>query len=64
MQQTLGAEAIQVPRTGSYRDYEPKIRRGAHSVLTVDLADVDDHPTREAMDAVLGFLRRQLLEGS
>lgn len=36
------------------------IRRKAHSVLTVDLVDEPGHPTRDALDRVLAFLRRQL----
>lgn len=37
------------------------IRKRAHSVLTEDLVDEPGHPTRDALDQVLDFLRRQLL---
>ena len=36
------------------------IRKGAHSVLTEDLVDEPGHPTREALDRVLAFLRERL----
>jgi dienelactone hydrolase len=36
------------------------IRRVAHSVLTLDFVDTNGHPTRAALDRVLGFLRDQL----
>ena len=32
----------------------------AHSVVTKDLVDREGHPTREALDAVLGLFRTQL----
>jgi dienelactone hydrolase len=38
------------------------IRKRAHSVLTEDFVDEPGHPTREALDRVLGFLRTRLLE--
>jgi dienelactone hydrolase len=34
----------------------------AHSVLTEHLVDTPGHPTRDALDQVLGLFRRQLLE--
>ena len=37
------------------------IRKRAHSVLTDDLVDEPGHPTRDALDRVLGFLRVKLL---
>lgn len=37
------------------------IRRRAHSVLTLDLVDEPGHPTRDALDRVLDFLRERLL---
>ena len=37
------------------------IRKRAHSVLTEDLVDEPGHPTRAALDRVLGFLRERLL---
>jgi dienelactone hydrolase len=36
------------------------IRRMAHSVLTEDLVDEPGHPTRDALDRVLAFLRERL----
>jgi dienelactone hydrolase len=36
------------------------IRRGAHSVLTLDLVDEPGHPTRVALDQVLAFLTERL----
>ncbi len=36
------------------------IKRGAHSVLTTDLVDAEGHPTRAALDRVLGFFRERL----
>jgi len=37
------------------------IRKRAHSVLTDDFVDEAGHPTRDALDRVLGFLRARLL---
>jgi dienelactone hydrolase len=37
------------------------IGRRAHSVLTDDFVDETGHPTRDALDRVLGFLRARLL---
>lgn len=37
------------------------IRRRAHSVLTDDFVDEPGHPTRDALDQVLAFLRARLL---
>jgi dienelactone hydrolase len=39
------------------------IGRRAHSVLTNDFVDAAGHPTRIALDRVLGFLREQLAPG-
>jgi dienelactone hydrolase len=36
------------------------IKKRAHSVLTEDLVDEPGHPTREALDRVLGFFRERL----
>jgi dienelactone hydrolase len=36
------------------------IKRRAHSVLTIDLVDEPDHPTRQALDRVVRFLRDRL----
>jgi dienelactone hydrolase len=40
------------------------IRRVAHSVLTEDLVDETGHPTRQALDRVLGFFRERLAADS
>jgi dienelactone hydrolase len=37
------------------------IGRTAHSVVTHDLVDEEGHPTRKALDRVLGFFRERLL---
>jgi hypothetical protein len=37
------------------------IRRLAHSVLTEDLVDEPGHPTHDALNKVLDFLRDRLL---
>lgn len=37
------------------------IKRTAHSVLTIDLVDEPGHPTRQALDQVLDFLRERLV---
>lgn len=36
------------------------IKRTAHSVLTTELVDEEGHPTRAALDRVLGFFRERL----
>jgi dienelactone hydrolase len=36
------------------------IKRTAHSVVTNDLVDTEGHPTRAALERVLGFLRERL----
>jgi len=38
------------------------IKKRAHSVLTDELVDEPGHPTRDALDRVLGFLRSRLLD--
>lgn len=38
------------------------IPRGAHSVLTEHFVDAPGHPTREALDRVIAFLREQLTD--
>jgi len=37
------------------------IKRMAHSVLTTDLVDTEGHPTRAALERVLGFFRQRLM---
>jgi dienelactone hydrolase len=39
------------------------IKRMAHSVVTTDLVDTEGHPTRAALDRVLGFFRQRLQLG-
>ncbi len=39
------------------------IKRLAHSVVTTDLVDAAGHPTRAALDRVLGFFRERLSSG-
>lgn len=60
---TFGSNAtvVEVPAQCSYASVDPPIRRFAHAVLTFDLVDHEGHPTRAALDAVLGFLRRNLM---
>ena len=36
------------------------IPRSAHSVVTKDLVDREGHPTRQALDRVLGFFAERL----
>ena len=52
-----GFEAIEID---SSRGNPHGISRTAHSVLTRDLVDREGHPTREALDRVLGFFRERL----
>jgi dienelactone hydrolase len=54
-------QTIEVPQAGNYDDYRPRIPCYAHSVLTGNLVDRPDHPTRKALDAVISFLRQHLL---
>jgi dienelactone hydrolase len=52
-----GFEAIEIDsRPGNAHG----ISRTAHSVVTTDLVDEAGHPTREALERVLGFLRERL----
>lgn len=55
----LGAafEGIEVPSDSVSDSVNPL---GPHSVLTTDLRDVEGHPTRAALDRVLGFLDERL----
>jgi dienelactone hydrolase len=57
----LGArfEAIEIP-SGPGNPHG--LRWDSHSVLTRDLVDEDGHPTRAALDRVLGFLSARLVE--
>jgi dienelactone hydrolase len=55
-----GFEAIEVDSTPG----NPHgIGRMAHSVVTTDLVDAAGHPTREALERVLGFFRERLAPG-
>ena len=40
------------------------IKRVAHSVLTEELVDDDGHPTKQALDRVLGFFDERLKHAS
>src|SRR5207249_12074483 len=40
------------------------IKKSAHSVLTEHLVDQPGHPTRDALDRVIAFLREQLAPAS
>lgn len=55
----LGANFIAV-EIDSSRGNPHGIPRTAHSVLTVHFVDQPDHPTRAALDQVLGFFRERL----
>ncbi len=52
-----GLEVIEIDSSPGNRH---GIRRIAHSVLTLDLVDEAGHPTRVALERVLGFLRERL----
>jgi dienelactone hydrolase len=52
-----GFEAIEID---SSRGNPWGFKRAAHSAVTNDLVDEAGHPTRQALDRVLGFLREQL----
>jgi dienelactone hydrolase len=60
LREELGAgfEGIEID---SSRGNPHGIGRGAHSVVTTDLVDREGHPTRAALDRVLGFFRERLL---
>ena len=52
-----GFEGIEIPS----ESVEPHFRKfEAHSVVTEHLIDEEGHPTREALDRVLGFFRERL----
>lgn len=53
-----GFESIEID---SGRGNPQRIPRTAHSVVTTDLVDESGHPTREALDRVLGLFRERLL---
>jgi dienelactone hydrolase len=53
-----GFEAIEID---SSRGNPHGIKRIAHSVVTTDLVDREGHPTRAALERVLGFFRERLL---
>jgi dienelactone hydrolase len=63
LRQTYGAafESIEIDSTpGNSFGIAPN----AHSVLTVDLVDDPGHPTKQALDRVLTFLRKQLVRAN
>jgi hypothetical protein len=53
-----GFESIEID---SGRGNPHGIKRTAHSVVTVDLVDEEGHPTRAALERVLGFFHERLL---
>lgn len=53
-----GFEAIEINSGPGNAD---RIPRTAHSVLTTDLVDREGHPTRAALDRVIGFFRERLV---
>ncbi|PTQ91136.1 dienelactone hydrolase family protein [Agitococcus lubricus] len=53
-----GFEAIEID---SGPKNQHKIKRIAHSVLTMDLVDKEGHPTRQALDRVLSYFQEKLL---
>ena len=54
-----GFEAVEIDSAaGNAAGIDP----GAHSVLTMDLVDSPEHPTRQALDRVIDFLRERLCE--
>jgi len=59
LRQELGAgfEAIEI---NSSRGNAYGIKRTAHSVVTNDLVDEEGHPTRAALERVIGFFRERL----
>lgn len=52
-----GFESIEIDSRRGNRD---RISMTAHSVVTMDLVDKAGHPTRQALDRVLGFFRENL----
>lgn len=52
-----GFEAIEIDSSRGNRHGIPTT---AHSVVTIDLVDCEGHPTRVALDRVLGFFRERL----
>ena len=52
-----GFEAVEID---SGKGNAHGIPRTAHSVLTKDLVDTDGHPTRQALERVVGFFREEL----
>jgi len=59
LQQAFGPAFVEI-EIDSSKGNRWGIRPGAHSVLTDDFVDESGHPTREARDAVLAFLRERL----
>jgi len=53
-----GFESIEIDSARGNRHGLPRM---AHSVLTTDLVDETGHPTRQALDRVLGLFRERLL---
>jgi dienelactone hydrolase len=55
-----GVETIEIDSSPGNPHGLPKT---AHSVVTRDLVDVEGHPTRAALDRVLGFFQERLVRG-
>jgi hypothetical protein len=55
-------EAFEAIEIDSSRGNPHGIPGSAHSVVTADLVDEEGHPTRQALERVLGFFRERLLE--
>ena len=55
------ADAFIAVEIDSSRGNPYGIKKRAHSVLTLDLVDEPGHPTRAALEQVIGFLRERLL---
>jgi dienelactone hydrolase len=60
LRQEIG-DAFEAIEIDSSRGNSFGIPRGAHSVVTRDLVDTEGHPTRVALDRVIGFFRERLL---
>ncbi len=59
LRRELGEQFVAV-EIDSSPDNEHGIPRSAHSVVTEDLVDTEGHPTRHALDQVLGFFADRL----
>jgi dienelactone hydrolase len=60
LRQELGEDGFEGIEIDSSRGNPDRIPRTAHSVVTKDLVDREGHPTRAALERVLGFFRERL----